>query len=255
MTTTRRRPQTRTRSRTIAPTGPRPRSQARSRIGPRARSRARTAAAPDSRQRILTAATTEFALRGFGAATVDRIAARACLNKAMIYYHFHSKRALYSAVLRDMFTLMGDRLAAIASSGAAPADKMDRFVSTFVLEGELFPQIAPIMLREIAEGGRRLDEETYTNMVRVAGIITAIINEGRGAGDFAPVDPLLLYLTTVWPIVVYLATSPIRNAVARVAHFNADRLDADRFVRHLQMLNRRALMPAAAGPATTGEMS
>jgi AcrR family transcriptional regulator len=211
--------------------------------------------APGSRHRILAAATAEFALRGFEGTTVDRIAARARLNKAMIYYHFHSKRALYTCVLRDVFTAMGGRLSAIAASDADPAEKMDRFVSTFVLEGQTLSHVAPIMLREIAEGGRRLDEETYSVMVRVVRAMTEIVEEGRATGQFADVDPLLLYLTTIWPIVVYLATAPIRNAVARVAHVDVHRLDPERFIRHMQMLNRRALMPAAAGAGPIGELS
>jgi len=210
---------------------------------------------PDSRHRVLAAATAEFALRGFDGTTVDRIAARARLNKAMIYYHFRSKRALYTCVLRDLFTAMGDRLSDIATSDADPADKMDRFVATFVLEGQTLSHIAPIMLRELAEGGRRLDEETYRVMVRVLRAMTAIVEQGRAAGRFADVDPLLLYLTTIWPIVVYLATAPIRQAVARVARFDPHRFDPARFIRHMQMLNRRALMPASAGDGTTGERS
>ena len=210
---------------------------------------------PGSRQRILNAATEQFALRGFEGTTVDRIAARARLNKAMIYYHFHSKRALYTCALRDVFTAMGDRLSAIAASDRSPADKMDRFVSTWVLEGQTLSHVAPIMLREMAEGGRRLDEETYTVMVRVVRAMTDIVEEGRAAGQFAAVDPLLLYLTTIWPIVVYLATAPIRTAVARIAHVDVHRLDPERFIRHMQMLNRRALMPAAAGAGPVGEPS
>jgi AcrR family transcriptional regulator len=173
----------------------------------------------------------------------------------MIYYHFHSKRALYTSVLRDVFTAMGDRLSAIGASDADPADKMDRFVAAFVLEGQQVSHVAPIMLREIAEGGRRLDEETYTVMVRVVRAMAGIVDQGRATGQFAAVDPLLLYLTTIWPIVVYLATTPIRSALARVAHFDPSRLDPERFIRHMQMLNRRALMPAAAGAGPTGEMS
>jgi AcrR family transcriptional regulator len=173
----------------------------------------------------------------------------------MIYYHFHSKRALYTCVLRDVFTAMGGRLSAIAASDADPAAKMDLFVSTFVLEGQTLSHVAPIMLREIAEGGRRLDEETYSVMVRVVRAMTEIVEEGRASGQFADVDPLLLYLTTIWPIVVYLATAPIRNAVARVAHVDVHRLDPERFIRHMQMLNRRALMPAAAGAGPIGELS
>jgi AcrR family transcriptional regulator len=209
---------------------------------------------PDSRQRILAAATAEFALRGFAGTTVDRIAARARLNKAMIYYHFHSKKDLYTTVLRTIFTTMGDGLTAIAASNAAPGDKLDRFVAAFVIEGEAHAHIAPIMLREIAEGGRRLDEETYTVMSRVVRAMSGIITEGRASGHFGPVDPILLYLTTVWPIVVYLATAPIRKAFARVAQFDVSRLDPERFIAHLQMLNRHAVMPAAPVAGPTGEI-
>jgi AcrR family transcriptional regulator len=211
--------------------------------------------ASGSRDRILIAATAEFAVRGFDGTTVDRISARARLNKAMIYYHFHSKKDLYRTVLREIFTTMGDGLTAIASSDAAPADKLDRFVAAFVTEGQAHAHVAPIMLREIAEGGRRLDEETYTVMARVVRAMTGIITEGRAAGQFGPVDPILLYLTTVWPIVVYLATTPIRSALARVAQFDAGRLDPDRFIAHLQMLNRHAVMPAAPAAQPTGEIS
>jgi TetR/AcrR family transcriptional regulator len=217
--------------------------------------RRRPAPAPDSRQRILDAATAEFALRGFAAATVDRIAARARLNKAMIYYHFHSKQALYTAVLRSIFTTMGDRLTAIASADADPADKLDRFVAAFVTEGQARSHVAPIMLREIAEGGRRLDDETYGVMVRVVRAMSAILDQGRASGQFGPVDPILLYLTTVGPIVVYLATTPIRRALARVARFDVARLDPERFIAHLQMLNRHAVMPTAPDARSTGETS
>jgi hypothetical protein len=43
---------------------------------------------PDTRTRILAAASAEFGVHGFAATTVDRIARRARVNKAMIYYHF-----------------------------------------------------------------------------------------------------------------------------------------------------------------------
>ncbi len=226
------------------PTRPKPRPG--SRPGPRPTPR-------DSRPRILLAATAEFALRGFAATTVDRIAARARFNKAMIYYHFGSKQRLYQAVLRDIFTAMGDHLVRIADEPLPPDQKLDRFVAIFVAEGRKRPEIAPIVLREVAEGGRRLDEETYTLMLRVVRTVTGIVEEGRAARLFADVDPILLYLTTVWPIMIYLATEPIRSAIARVARFDPHRLDPERFIAHLQQVNRRALEPAAAPrPRPTG---
>ena len=215
--------------------------------------RASPTPAPDSRQRILAAATAEFALRGFAATTVDRIAARARFNKAMIYYHFGSKQRLYQAVLRDIFTAMGDHLVRIADEPLPPDQKLDRFVAVFVAEGRTRPELAPNILREVAEGGHRLDEETYSLMLRVVRTVSGIVDQGRAAGLFADVDPILLYLTTVWPIMVYLATTPIRSAIARIAGFDARRLDPGRFVAHLQQLNRRALAPTAATvPSPTG---
>lgn len=219
----------------------------------RARPRTPRTPAPDSRQRILTAATALFAQRGFAATSVDRIAARAALNKAMIYYHFHSKQALYRAVLRETFVLISQQLDTIAASQLPPADKLDRFVAAFVTLGSAHPHFAPIMLREVVEGGRRLDEETYTAMHQIVRTITGIVEAGQRAGEFERVDPLLLYLTTVWPIMVYLATSPIRNAFARVARFDAARLDPERFIAHVQRMNRRAVMPVSlTRPAATG---
>ena len=196
---------------------------------------------PPSSQRILSAAAAEFALRGFAATTVDRIAARAHLNKAMIYYHFRSKQNLYRTVLRDVFNAVADRLHALAASPDSPNVKIERFVDVFVREGLARPYLAPIVLREVAEGGRRLDDQTYTLMVRIVRTIAGIIEEGRTAGQFADIDPVLLYLTTVWPIMVYLATEPMRNSIARVAKFDPARLDPQRFITHLQTVNREAL--------------
>ena len=234
------------------PSAPPPPSSRPQAPGPRRRGRPRRPTSPpprptppDSRHRLLTAATTEFAARGFAGATVDRIAARARLNKAMIYYHFHDKQQLYSSVLRTMFSTIGDRLDALAAEPAPPFDKLDRFAQTFLAAGLDNPHFAPIMLREIAEGGRHLDEQTYTMMARLVRVMMQLIDEGRTAGQFDEVDPILVYLTTVWPIMAYLGVGPIRRALARVARIDPARLDPDKFLRHVQRLNRRALAPQA----------
>ena len=73
-----------------------------------------------SPDRILAAAAAEFAERGFAGARVDRIARRARVNKAMLYYHFKSKEGLYRTLLRQTFARAGERLRAIGASDAAP---------------------------------------------------------------------------------------------------------------------------------------
>src|SRR6476659_1298995 len=83
----------------------------------------------DSRQRLITAAAVEFAARGFAGARVDRIARRARVNKAMIYYHFASKQRLYRVLLRTMFSRAADALRAAAAGPAAPVQKLDRAIA------------------------------------------------------------------------------------------------------------------------------
>ena len=53
---------------------------------------------------ILAAAVKEFTERGFEGARVDNIAARAGVNKRMLYHYFGNKQALYVAVLEGSYT-------------------------------------------------------------------------------------------------------------------------------------------------------
>jgi AcrR family transcriptional regulator len=55
-----------------------------------------------TRQRLLDAAYVEFAQYGIAGARVDRIAAEAGANKALLYHHFESKDGLFDAVFNAM---------------------------------------------------------------------------------------------------------------------------------------------------------
>lgn len=56
-----------------------------------------------TQRRILRAATAEFATKGLAGARVDEIAARANVNKRMIYVYFESKDGLFLAVLEKAY--------------------------------------------------------------------------------------------------------------------------------------------------------
>src|SRR6187200_3680066 len=81
-----------------------------------------------TRDRVIAAAAVEFAARGFDGAKVDRIAARARVNKAMLYYHFKNKADLYRAILRDLFQSMAEAVAASRVEGGPPADQLKRYI-------------------------------------------------------------------------------------------------------------------------------
>jgi len=54
-----------------------------------------------TKARILEAALDEFASHGIAGARVDRIAAKACCNKNLIYIYFNNKDKLFTTVLQE----------------------------------------------------------------------------------------------------------------------------------------------------------
>ena len=193
-----------------------------------------------SPDRILAAAVREFAERGFAGARVDRIARRARVNKAMLYYHFKSKDHLYRTLLRRMFTLAAGRMQAIGASDAAPAEKVDQAIAgmaAFVQQHAFFPAI---MLREVAEGGAHLDRDTLAALAAVPRAIGAIVQQGVASGAFRPVNPLFAYFTMLAPVLNFFAASPIRKEVAPLIS-GAGALPGAEFVAHQQQAMRRLL--------------
>jgi TetR/AcrR family transcriptional regulator len=197
---------------------------------------ARSAAGRDSREQVFRAAAAEFAERGFEAAGVDRIAAKAKVNKAMIYYHFGSKLALYVEVLRDMFRAVGTRARALADAPADPREKLDAWVAMIVEEASARPWFPPIMLRELASGVPHFDPETLELMGVVANAWRDIIASGQESGALRrEADPLLTHLTVMPAVLVFFVREQALAAKAarRRSTLMAPRSRAQ-FIQHMQ---------------------
>jgi AcrR family transcriptional regulator len=200
----------------------------------------RPRSAADSRAAVFDAAVLEFSDRGFDAAGVDRIAARARVNKAMIYYHFGSKRLLYLEILRDAFQAVGSRGRTIADGDGTAIDKLDRWVVAIVEEGAKRPWLPSIMLREIASGAPHLDPDTFALMNAVFAAVKDIIEQGKREGTFRDADPLLTHLTILPPILIFFARERVRAASKTTRGLFAPR-QLDQFVRHMQASARGML--------------
>ena len=198
--------------------------------------RPRASVAAGSRERVFAAAAAEFAARGYAGANVDRIARAARLNKAMIYYHFKNKAALYREILRDMFGAVRAEVAVVAASALTPEDKIRRYVEAIAGAAEARPHFPPIWLRELAEGGEHVDAATLAYVRDVLGALGQIIEEGRRRGTFHAVNPLLLQSGIIAPLMFFLASAGLRRKLQRggaAAHVAVTR---DAIVAHIQRL-------------------
>jgi TetR/AcrR family transcriptional regulator len=194
-----------------------------------------------TRERIFTAAGVEFAARGFAGANVDRIARTAAVNKAMIYYHFKSKAALYREILRDMFEAVASRASAAAASPADPADKIRAFVEAIASEAEARTHFPPIWFREVAEGGAHLDPATLGHITGIVKTLARILQEGAAAGRFRPVNPLLVHAGIVGPLLLYFASGSLRTRLERGGVRGARAMGRDTVVAHVQHVALLAL--------------
>jgi TetR/AcrR family transcriptional regulator len=215
-----------------------------------ARRRARTR--PDSRQRILAAACDEFGAHGFAATTVDRIADRARVNKAMIYYHFHNKRALYTSIIRDVFAPISTRVRATIAEDAPPARKLAMVIDTLVRSVDESSYFLPIFLREIADGGVNLGPEELGLIAGMFATVSGVIVEGGKRGVFQPTHPALAHFTLIGPLIMFRATSPVRARIKSVLHLEIPDADSDTLVRHLQMVAQRMLALQPEGQRAEG---
>ena len=194
-----------------------------------------------TRAAIFAAAAEAFSRRGFDGVVVDDIARAAGVNKAMIYYHFEDKLALYREIVRDMLRHVGGAVGAIASSDATPQEKISRWIETFVTIGEERPYFPPMLMREIAEGAPHLDHDTFTGMRAVLGAFVQILTEGQRRGVFRTMHPVLAYISLVAPLMF--------NAARERAAAQPGRGDLPMFVelshaeltRHMQHVALRML--------------
>ena len=200
-----------------------------------------------TRERLFAAAATEFAARGFAGANVDRIAAAARVNKAMLYYHFKSKAGLYREILRDMFQAVADRVGADAAVDAErrePGARVTALVEAIGREAEARPHFPSIWLREIADGGARIDKDTLAIVSGILGHLVLALQEGVASRRFTPAHPLLVQFGIVGPLLLFFATAPLRRRAPEALKHVAQ-LSTDDVITHVQ---RVALLTLEGAP-------
>ncbi|HXU88538.1 MAG TPA: TetR/AcrR family transcriptional regulator [Methylomirabilota bacterium] len=211
-------------------------------------SRTRKRSSEASHAAIFAAAAEEFSERGFEAGGVDRIAAKARVNKAMLYYHFGSKRALYIEILRDMFRAVSQKARAIADGPGTAPDKLDRWIATIIQEAAARPWFPPIMLRELASGAPRFDPDTFALMNSIFGAVRDILLQGQREGSFGDLDPLLTHLTIMPPILIFFARQRVL-ATKEIATGLLEPRQIDAFVAHMQRTALRLVQKEGPRPS------
>src|SRR2546427_6964305 len=106
-----------------------------------------------SQEDLLRAATQVFLEDGFSGARVDAIARHAGVNKALIYYHFKSKKGLYQAVLVQLLRGVLDEVARVGAAKLEPRHRLIAFYASVARAFAERPALPHLMVREIIRSG------------------------------------------------------------------------------------------------------
>src|ERR1700730_18542805 len=108
----------------------------------------------ESRAAILKAAVTEFAEHGIAGARTDAIARAAKVNKALMYYYFEDKEALYGAVLDQVFGGLTKSVHEALSRSLLPGERILAYAGAhfdYIASHPLYPKIVQ---NEMMRAGR-----------------------------------------------------------------------------------------------------
>ena len=166
-----------------------------------------------SREAILRAASEEFANEGFSGARMDAIAQAAAVNKALLYYYFHDKDALYGAVLDQFFRSLFQRLTEVLDSAAPAGVRILGYARAHFDTIAQTPHYARLFQGEMMGAGRGLSPhlsrivEQYNRPLSQR--IQATLQEGIERGEFRRVDVFQFIPSMVAMIVFYFVTAPV----------------------------------------------
>lgn len=156
-------------------------------------------------QEILTAALAVFAERGFSAARMEDIAARAGVSKGTLYLYFDSKQEMLRALVREgMIANLQSAGGMLAQHDGPSADMLRRFLGMAVRAVLLSP-LAAVPKIIISESGNFPEiAEFYRREVIDAGLdlITRIIERGMARGEFRPLDARHAAKLCVAPVIL-----------------------------------------------------
>jgi TetR/AcrR family transcriptional regulator len=182
----------------------------------------------ESRAAILKAAVAEFAEHGIAGARTDAIAQAAHVNKALLYYYFKDKDALYEAVLDQVFSGLRARVVPVLESKLPPRQKMLEYLGAYfdyIAANPRFPRVVQAEWMQSGTKGsahmRRVAQEYFRPIFEK---LADVLREGMEAGEFRAVNAMDFVPSVVGVIIFYFSAAPLMKTLMKVDPLSVERI-------------------------------
>jgi TetR/AcrR family transcriptional regulator len=192
-------------------------------------SRTQSERADQTRARILEAATREFGSNGLAGARTERIAEAAGVNKALIYYYFQGKEALYTATLECMAERMAVASMKVLMLECSAGERLLRFALNHFDRIYSQPVFQSLMQQEMIRL-RRGESITMTPLVEklfrpMGDKILALADEGIRSGELIQVESSQIIYSTLGPNVFYFLSAPMMKLITETDVYHVSALE------------------------------
>ncbi len=179
--------------------------------------RSQTERSDQTRARILTAAVRQFSTKGLAGARTEQIAEEAGVNKALLYYYFKSKDALYAAALETVAD--GVRLTSLAVLDG-PESAGERFLRSILNHFDRIhtnPGFQSLMQQEMVRLHRG-EAHSLTPLIEkvfrpLMGRMQEVLVEGIASGELIAAETTQIRFAALGANVFYFLSAPLMRLI------------------------------------------
>jgi TetR/AcrR family transcriptional regulator len=169
-----------------------------------------------TRRKLLTAARREFASSGLAGARVDEIAARAGVNKQLVYHYFGDKDALYLAVLEWVYEEIRAQERKLNLEGLPPQQAIKKLIESSFDHLAAHPDFIALLNDENRGGAAHVRRSRKLEAMHspLVSLVSSILAEGVKAGIFRKgINPVHLYISIAGLSYFYFSNTPTLSAI------------------------------------------
>ena len=169
-----------------------------------------------TRGKLLAAARREFASSGLAGARVDEIAARAGVNKQLVYHYFGDKDALYLAVLEWVYEEIRAQERKLNLKGLPPEQAIKKLIESSFDHLAAHPDFIVLLNDENRGGARHVRSSRKLEAMHspLLSLVSTILSEGVKAGVFRKgINPVHLYISIAGLSYFYFSNTPTLSAI------------------------------------------
>src|SRR5579863_10022597 len=189
-------------------------------------SRTQTERADQTRGRILEAAVHEFSANGLAGARTEQIAEAAGVNKALLYYYFSNKQALYDAALEAVADRVVTSSMAAMGSARSAGERLVQFALNHfdrIHSQRAFQSLMQQEMMRLHRGEENalapIVEKVFRPMMMR---IRQVYEEGRGSGELIDVDESQIMYAALGANVFYFLSAPVMGMLTGMHYFDRE---------------------------------